>query len=1177
MTFLGVGGDTVSLDYPNFYDVPVYTGDASTQTLLSPQQIEANIRSYLHDKITDYNTALTTELQKKDAFYNTNKSAYDFAAAVDSLATPQRSYTLLPTDFFDTMLSDESVRIIAYNLYWQNALWQQKTSSTHPLEDIANLQKEADLNAKIKDTMSTYLTQDLPADLDNPLITPGYKEKGYEVAYINSNGLDYINADGDADLPAAVQRVSDSASAFDANNKGATSVPTTPQDAYADSLDKKCHYRESSGVPLVQLGKGPISPWADAFKCWFNQTLALPLTGWLSLDYHNAQGPVFQIPGTEKLFPANMQDLLKYTNNQGIFPAGRNQRTAAPNPALAQVMNAVVTDLDTRSVALDSLDGLPPQATLTITATQDVGALSFSIASTGDVCLSVDGKNTCSADAVATFNPYSNPQTFSITSANKKVGAGALDITICQGQTCDTREEMIETMPGSPYSAAIYTPTKRVLYGAQIPVVFGADDRYGNALGLIPQSFDFTASAGTWGSASLSTDPYEFDDFSDAQGIWQAPMTGSQTHQSVTLELQPQAGALYSATLPSAATTIDVVQGALAVSYSNQAVQDITYTLPGTQAGLVSLDANEVPQFDPSGVPYITIRLTESGTNVGINAPVTVTSANDLLKVGTVTTASIPSPLDAAKSVTQTSFAENTLFSTDADGTLKVYLLPSFEAGTDTIRVAVQGLKEVQIPVTILPAEASVVELDTATKKIDQDQNFNATLSVRDKRGNKVTSPQQVKLATVGALRLGTGLNTMTVTTTSGETTVPLASTNGGGKSFVVATLANLDLGVQKASSIGVTVQQPFIPTSGLNVMWLNWVGNDRGNARGYFSDNANKIPSMIASSKRLLTVTTELTDPQNLKPINVIIGSDLRVTNNANVPMMASFDHGKLMIDAKDMAQLDAGNLSDYSYKWLQNQSSLSGLDFSTNTIVYLNAPVDDRITTNVMTNKSILINGDEVLNFADGTIDASITIQKSDTDLEGISTWDVMQDGVRVGQLLMHRADDELLTTHQSVLRSDLGIEPAFVDGSTNGTRGLAIYSQGSTFADSNKSYLGLQDASDNPDEGIGFRGDYKAVSNFAAGQSVGQATEGFGSEFLINYGDPLLTKTTDNTLVDSTDYDQGIGTPVTSNPEKTIAQVLDIDYNADGLQDMITIYQDGGVELFKNYGGSKGLVDM
>jgi hypothetical protein len=48
------------------------------------------------------------------------------------------------------------------------------------------------------------------------------------------------------------------------------------------------------------------------------------------------------------------------------------------------------------------------------------------------------------------------------------------------------------------------------------------------------------------------------------------------------------------------------------------------------------------------------------------------------------------------------------------------------------------------------------------------------------------------------------------------------------------------------------------------------------------------------------------------------------------------------------------------------------------------------------------------------------------------------------------------------------------------------------------------------------LGFTSNFKNITNFAAGENVGDATKPFENEFLVNYGDPFVRKISKNSLI-------------------------------------------------------------
>jgi len=72
--------------------------------LKSQSEIETAIKDYLKNKVKKYNEYLQSQLDKKDSYYNSNKSAYDMLASADSKASPNRNYDLLAEDVLEKFL-----------------------------------------------------------------------------------------------------------------------------------------------------------------------------------------------------------------------------------------------------------------------------------------------------------------------------------------------------------------------------------------------------------------------------------------------------------------------------------------------------------------------------------------------------------------------------------------------------------------------------------------------------------------------------------------------------------------------------------------------------------------------------------------------------------------------------------------------------------------------------------------------------------------------------------------------------------------------------------------------------------------------------------------------------------------------------------------------------------------
>lgn len=173
ITFQGIGGTKVQLNYPNLYEVPVYTQSGDKLILQTPEEIRQSIKTYMTQRIQSYNTLLQEQNSKKTTFYQTFSAQFNFLQTLDPLATPNRSYTLLPQNLFinklietlDSMTVkygksyiygtqanatvDDKLLLIAKLLHYQNSPRAEKGIKTSVQADIQENKDMFNVNQKI--------------------------------------------------------------------------------------------------------------------------------------------------------------------------------------------------------------------------------------------------------------------------------------------------------------------------------------------------------------------------------------------------------------------------------------------------------------------------------------------------------------------------------------------------------------------------------------------------------------------------------------------------------------------------------------------------------------------------------------------------------------------------------------------------------------------------------------------------------------------------------------------------------------------------------------------------------------------------------------------------------------------------------------------------------------------
>ncbi|MCD6381530.1 MAG: hypothetical protein J7L43_00940, partial [Candidatus Aenigmarchaeota archaeon] len=111
----------------------------------------------------------------------------------------------------------------------------------------------------------------------------------------------------------------------------------------------------------------------------------------------------------------------------------------------------------------------------------------------------------------------------------------------------------------------------------------------------------------------------------------------------------------------------------------------------------------------------------------------------------------------------------------------------------------------------------------------------------------------------------------------------------------------------------------------------------------------------------------------------------------------------------------------------------------------------------------------------------------------------------------------------------------------------------------------------------EGIGFKGDNKNILLFSAGNSVGESNVPYASEIGINLGDPTirLKIDKDNDASSLTGFSRDIGTPILTD-NKSVLDIIKMDYNGDNREDILVVYSDGFIRLLENRISNSALHD-
>jgi hypothetical protein len=170
ITFQGINAQEIKFIYPDLYKVEVYKTDSQRhQTLKTPLEIKEAIKTYLQNKVNEYNAILTgaknnpisdTKANTKGAYSRLQKN---FPKASPSLAPNDRRYTLFTyADLLNALGGEIQLDTIAEMLYYQNLTNTERQSNNLITEDITNTRNSFDISNKVKYTLQEYLIENNP-------------------------------------------------------------------------------------------------------------------------------------------------------------------------------------------------------------------------------------------------------------------------------------------------------------------------------------------------------------------------------------------------------------------------------------------------------------------------------------------------------------------------------------------------------------------------------------------------------------------------------------------------------------------------------------------------------------------------------------------------------------------------------------------------------------------------------------------------------------------------------------------------------------------------------------------------------------------------------------------------------------------------------------------------------
>jgi len=687
---------------------------------------------------------------------------------------------------------------------------------------------------------------------------------------------------------------------------------------------------------------------------------------------------------------------------------------------------------------------------------------------------------------------------------------------------------------------SIELPTTKLLAWTQLPIWVSAQDFSGKNIKRTVDPYVVYVATGNGQfispGSSWSIGP-EFIDF-DRIFVYQAPDVQRPTN--VTFFLSWEDGL--------SQKTLLVTPGNFKVSYwwrslyeNNKVVSSLSFTLTWVDKTYSSL-------------PRIIVSLRAQDGSL-LQTPFTVTSKNWLFKPWIISEGSFVSL--------------NSYFLEKEEQA--VFLMPSYRAWSDELIIQIPWLDLIYIPVNINPWKPYRVDLTTNSTVYKVWELFSWGFSITDFWWNQLSWSTELKVWSLWAL----DFSSKTISVTADSYSFSTKTKEPWWISYLYGFLEWVPLSEQSPAYKKIVVQETFLPKDNLNVMYLNLFGSDWWNIWSIDKSFSTYVPDIVSSSQKLLAVTTQLWDPSLLKKFAGVVSDDGQVYNYLNRNVSLKMLSWWLVFEFENIGNVPLSFVKDVSLfssenplvslQWY-NSKSKSAIFFSKNDI-----SKDVEIT-----DTSFSSDGELLFDLKSGFWNDWFEINLSDSMEKWYSVWDVVYQKEYIWSLYFIRPKENKIPIDDVVLYNVVAYDKSitFAEWTTNWKKWIWIIDVLWIFE--KEWYLSIED-SDNYELWIGFRWDFKNITLFGDWKSVGESTIPFGSQFLINFWDPLLSRVSNNNEISSVSMDLGIGEQIYTNPSKSILKVLDTDFNNDWLNDILVVFTDWTIKLLKNYWGTHPYSNM
>ena len=320
------------------------------------------------------------------------------------------------------------------------------------------------------------------------------------------------------------------------------------------------------------------------------------------------------------------------------------------------------------------------------------------------------------------------------------------------------------------------------------------------------------------------------------------------------------------------------------------------------------------------------------------------------------------------------------------------------------------------------------------------------------------------------------------------------------------------------------------------------------------FGDDWWKYATKIMSrSNKNLAITTTLHDKNNMKYYDYIIGEDL--VNQWDYISYMDFNSSSIKI------KLWAFDII-YTWKIFNNVKLVHNINnIFSDWIYYIPQTKDSIINENSFKDNSIIINWEKVVDFKNQVKKSSIKLIYNQNLSWKYGVYNIIYNNKKIWDLVFKW---KIFPIKNISLSKPISYDIIPWEWSTNWLKAIGIsVSQDVPYA----SYFPNLEINIDDDPWLWFRSNFRNITDFAAWNNVWQSVRPFENELMVNFWDPFIKRISLEKVNPKVWVSKTYWKRIYHNINGWIKKVVSLDFNNDGLKDIVIAYKNK-IRILKNY---------